>query len=112
MPYNLHIERRTSSGEDSPISREDWLSYLDRDPEFRQIDGVEGTNPKTGATIRVSGDLMAAWTAVGEPGPPFNYFEGRISVPFRGRDDALIKKMKEVAAALGARVVGDEGEEY
>lgn len=112
MPYELHIRRRSPTATDSPISRDEWLGYLERDPEFKRIDGIEGINPMTGATIQVPGDLMAEWTARGDPRPPFNYFEGRISVPLRGRDDAVMKKMKEVAAALDARVFGDEGEEY
>lgn len=112
MSYALHITRRHQEGPANSISRGEWLEYLNHDPEFRQIDAVESINPKTGATIRIPGDALAEWIAQREPGPTFNYFEGGITVGFRGKDHATLHKMKEVATALDAQVIGQEGEEY
>ncbi len=40
----------------------------------------------------------------------FDHWRGRIVV--KNADDEIRKKMKKIAAFFGARVVGDDGEEY
>jgi hypothetical protein len=58
---------------------------------------------------------LALWTAYSRRGNVrnsvwFDYRNGRIVV--KDPDDEICDKMKEIARVLGARVVGDEDEEY
>jgi hypothetical protein len=58
---------------------------------------------------------LAVWTVYSGHGLAgnmawFDYRDGRVVV--KGRDPEIIKKMKQIADDLAARVVGDEGEVY
>lgn len=109
MGYEFHIKRQDGPDGNSNISLEEWLEYVERDPEFRRIDAVRTTNPASGALIKIPGEGMAVWKVLGEDVAVFDYRSGRISVP--GVQET-IPKAKAVAAQLGARVFGDDGEEY
>ncbi len=116
MGYDFHITReyeRTES-EPAPIRLDEWKAYVASDAEFRMVNSAEVTTPR-GETIRYDNEGLALWTAHSRGGNVrntvwFDYRNGRIVV--KNPDDEIRDKMKEIARVLGARVIGDEGEEY
>ncbi len=113
MGYDIHITRASewSESEKTPIAVDAWKKVIAEDKSFVATNAAVATNPKTGEEIRVPGAAMAIWTdsKTGKQAH-FDYRQGRITV--KNPDEAMIAKMKDVAKKLGARVVGDEGEEY
>ena len=107
MGYELHITRilEGSGGESKPISLEEWLSYVRGDPEMQIRPAAEATSPK-GEVIRIPGEGLALW----KEDCWFDWRRGKITV--KNPSEVVICKMKQIAARLGARVQGDEGEYY
>ncbi|WP_310832221.1 hypothetical protein [Paenibacillus pedocola] len=108
MSYDVHITRAghwTESGS-NPISLEEAKAYFASLGEFEYSSGISHKSPF--GTLSIGGDFFN-WIDEGES-VPFSYTQGRISVS--RADDYVIDKMKEVAAGLGAKVQGDEGEVY
>lgn len=99
MGYNLRITRRQhgSNAPLSPITLSEWRELVTSDPEFR-------CDPS-------NGDDVALWVGPSalEVAGLF-WHDGEIESKYP--DAALIEKMVELAAALDARVVGDDGEVY
>jgi hypothetical protein len=105
MGYSLHIERP-----DNPISKEEWEVWVNDAPDFKLSREWRATNPRTGAVIAFPCDALGEWiNPVDGCTVVFDYSRGRISV----RADAnAMDKAKQIAEALGARLIGDEGETY
>jgi hypothetical protein len=65
-----------------------------------------------GSVLRVEEEGIAVWT--GHPARPeeagFTYEPGRVVV--KSPDEHMVRRMREVAENLGARVQGDDGEFY
>src|SRR5688500_3851169 len=98
MGYNLYITRREDwMDEDGPgISLEEWRSYVESDAELRMDDSLgEHVAVWSGPSTEVS---WLAWTG------------GNLET--KNPDEPLVRKMIAVAAALGAKVQGDDGERY
>lgn len=116
MGYDVHVTRAKSwleSGAD-PISLDQWLAYVEADPEMR-FDGYAEASLPDGHSLRVESDGLAVWTAYSGNGGDanmawFDWCRGRIVV--KNPDEEIIGKMKRVAQDLGASVQGDEGELY
>jgi hypothetical protein len=100
MGYELHITRAPKwyyENEGHWISAEEWLEYVERDPELR----LAGYN----------GKYFALWSGKSEyPDPWLDWCQGNIDS--KSPDDAIIDKMVAVAKELGAKVQGDDGEVY
>ena len=98
MGYDLYITRRkdwSESGHD--ITAEEWLAYVDKDPEL-------SLSPE-------NGPYFAKWGGKSKyPAPLLDWFGGNIYT--KNPDAALIDKMVTVAQALRAKVQGEEGEIY
>jgi len=116
MGYEVHITRKKEwFSEDGPaLSLEDWLDYVSRDHELRADGFAEATTP-SGDTIRVDSPGIAVWTAYSGHSVDGNmawfcHFGDRITV--KNPDPEILQKMHQIASSLGARVQGDEGEEY
>ena len=116
MGYDFHITRASdwTESESHPIRLDEWKAFVSLRPEFRMDNFAEATSPK-GEIIRLDNEGLTVWT--GYSGHEkhgnmawFDYCRGRIVV--KNADDEIRDKMKEVAGFFGARVVGDEGEEY
>lgn len=111
--YDAHITRASewSESEKTPITIDAWKRLVAEDKSFTATNAAVAVNPKTSEEIRIPGEALAIWTDP-ETGRKayFDYRQGRITV--KDPDKAILKKMKEVAKEIGARVVGDEGEEY
>jgi hypothetical protein len=98
MGYDLHITRRkqwSSKGKD--ITSDEWLTYVQRDPELR-------LQPENGPYFFVwsgGSTLECPW---------LDWWEGNIYT--KNPDAALVEKMVAIARQLGAKVQGDDGEIY
>jgi hypothetical protein len=112
MGYDVHITRADdwTESEAKPIRLEEWLEYVARDPEMR-LDGVAEAQLPDGSTLRYENAGLAIWTSgTGEGGNWFDFRRGRVIV--KNPDELILAKMVGIAAKLGARVQGDDGELY
>ena len=116
MGYDVHITRANEwwEAESAPITLDEWLLTVKADPEMR-LDGFAEVTTPEGSTIRYDNQGLAVWKVWEghhEDGNKawFDYHRGRITV--NNPDDRIIAKMKQIAERLGAKVIGDEGEEY
>lgn len=101
--YNIHIE-----GGD--LNLKSWLDICKADENMQHIDKFETINPKTGEKIIIQSKNSCLWLDE-QSGKQFwfYYSNERITI---GADMAQVKKAKQIAIILNAKVVGDEGEEY
>lgn len=111
MGYDFHITRKTDWAEDGgpEISAEEWREATSGE-EFLEVHEF----PVGDTSLQVPADWHArAWLAHPDAsdglGPAFTWLDGRVD--FRHSDPAMFGKALELARSLGARVVGDEGEE-
>ena len=116
MGYEVHITRREDwSDEDGPlITLDEWLAYVEADPEMRG-DGYAEAKAPDGSVLRVDDPGIAVWTAWSKHGEGggmawFSHFEDRIS--FKNPDVEVLRKMHQIAVTLDAMVQGDDGELY
>jgi hypothetical protein len=102
MGYDLHITRKGNwFDEDGPlITGAEWRTLIERDPELTLDTSVQ-LKMKDGEYI------FAAWN--GEQGA-LGHYQGEITT--KNPDKPLTIKMVNIAAALGAKVQGDDGEIY
>jgi hypothetical protein len=105
--YEVHICRPGSA----PISLDEWSAYVERAGDLRMDDFAQSTTPD-GATIRIEAPGIAVWTAHPDPsqGGWITFGDGEITV--NNPDAAMLRRMHEIALALGAHVQGDDGELY
>lgn len=116
MGYDVHITRAAdwTNSESNPITLDEWLAYIESDPELR-LDGFAEASTPAGDQIRYENPGLAVWTQW--PGHDqdgnqawFDHSGGRIVV--KSPDNAILAKMCAIAKKMGARVQGDEGEYY
>jgi hypothetical protein len=122
MAYELHIERPGRE-----ITLEEWRGAVARTSGVRLAEGdAVGVNPTTNEEIRIrgsGGDVEVLFSRGGLLGfgaqeewvRVFRFVRGRAS--FKPGDttspaDPVRKSAAQLAKALGALIVGDEGEEY
>jgi hypothetical protein len=100
MGYDLHITRAEdwADNEESPISAEEWLAAAAADPELR-LGSPNGPYFADWVDLRTGAER--GW---------LDWSDGDIFT--KHPDRALLGKMLELAARLGARVQGDDGELY
>lgn len=110
MPYDVHIHRADDhfDAAENPISREDWEAWVARAPDFRfsETDYVvfeyEDGKHK---------ERLAVWTEhPNDEEFALYYYDG--SVVTGNPDQHTIQRMVRIAADLGARLQGDDGEFY
>ena len=117
MGYDIHITRAAewTESEAAPITLDEWKAYVETDPEMRMDNFAETTNTAGETPLRYENEGVAVWTAYSghEEGGNmgwFDYRDGRVVV--KNPDDEILAKMKRIAEALGASVMGDDGESY
>jgi len=99
LGVELYITRADfwADNDDQPITSEEWLTYVSRDPEFK-------LDPR-------NGKYFALWLGKSEYEEPWlDWFQGNINTKWP--DTALYNKMLLVASALGAKVQDDDGNIY
>lgn len=102
MGWEIHITRAEhwSESKETPITREEWRAYIETDPE------LEGNGDGNGLTFahwksHTVTDGGFAW---------FDWFAGSIQTKYP--DELTLGKALRIAKHFGARVQGDDGEEY
>lgn len=110
MGYELHIEFETPDGADEPppIPDETWFAWIEAQDDFERRERMERRLPD-GRLLTMETPRLAIWHDGGRE-VPFGGTGASISV--KNTDDAIIRRMLDVADDLGAVVVGDEGERY
>lgn len=103
MGYELHITLADNwtRSESKPITEAVWQAVHAEDPSLGMREDVY-----LHGTVRIRPVVWNAHPAK----PAFWSRRGRVDV--KNPDARTDAKMKEIAAALGARVVGDDDEEY
>ena len=116
MGYDVHITRAQDWTESAahPITFDEWKAYIRSDREMRLDNRAQATTT-SGETVTTESPGLAVWVAWKKDGVEgghawFSYDDGAITVKDPDRD--ILRKMFRVAAALKARVQGDEGEIY
>jgi hypothetical protein len=111
MGYELHITRKEHWSDEGPdIADSEWQAYIANDPEMK-ITGVAEAALPDGGVLRYESPLLAEWRKQsGDEVVWFDFRSGRIDV--KNPDDETTAKMQQIAAALGGKVQGDEGEIY
>lgn len=114
MGYNLHITRQEhwaeNENESLQIRLEEWLEYVHNDKEltlnkeaysYTQKDSDEIFYPPGFAEWKGNNNLEGVW---------FDYSDGEIET--KNPEQETIKKMKQIAKELNAKLMGDDGEIY
>jgi len=121
MAYEIHIRRLDGDRDRVPIPLEAWLAAIKAVPNVRLADGdAIAQNPATSEVIRIrdfggtaevfdperqTWDRTFRWSARG-------YASFRAPQGFEHLDHPMRKIARDVAQAVGAVVIGDEGEIY
>lgn len=109
MAYDLHITRQEihfHRKDEFEISEKDWNSLLESHPELEPVDSIK----ENGMELTLNNTKIAKWTTSTGKNVWFKFYKGNITVV--GPDDETVKKMKEIASVIGAKVQGDDGEFY
>ena len=116
MGYELHIVRQNDwedYEEESNISIEEWLAYVQTDTELELTNGYQLKFPGHEHLFQ-SAPGFCNWTGhstkTGDDKPWLDYGHGSISAKYP--DDETIKKMLFIANKLNGKVRGDDGEFY
>lgn len=115
MAYALHLKRPNGT----PIGLEEWSAVVAATAGLRLMtQGASIRNPRTRETIHFPhnpGDVEVFVEEEGEWVPGLQYGGNRISfrAPKDFKSDTPFRRLIfDLAARLGAQVVGDEGEVY
>ncbi|MER7568950.1 hypothetical protein ABTZ93_39390 [Streptomyces sp. NPDC097941] len=121
MGYDVHITRRAPWWDESgePITTEEWAAVVAADPELEMVQVALAFPPGEGRVLEYRNEWLAQMVThpdldkhpdLDAHGAWLNWQNGWIVV--KHPDDTLLKKMREIAGVLGARVQGDDGEYY
>ena len=99
MGYELHITRANDWADSAraPIRAEEWLDLVRLDSEFE----LDPSNGPYFARWRNAASIQEGW---------LDWSDGQIHT--KAPDSSLLRKMVAIASALGAVVLGDDGERY
>jgi hypothetical protein len=121
MAYEIHIARRAPEGQMLPIALSEWRAVVQQTEDVRMAEGnFEITNPKTDQVIRLrnaGGDAevfsptRAEWQRVFR-WDPFGRISFRAPRDFHLPTSFIRRLAAELAHALGASLIGDEGDVY
>ena len=114
--YEVHVTRAEhwTESETTPISLAEWLAYVDQDAELRRDGHAEVAAP-TGEALRYENDGLVVWTTYSQHEVDGNkaWLDHRDgAVVFKNPDEEVLRKLHAIALHFGARVQGDDGEEY
>ncbi|HUM53411.1 MAG TPA: hypothetical protein PK431_16430 [Chitinophagales bacterium] len=114
MGYSLYITRKEHWADDnSPhldISLNEWLEYVNNDKELT-LNPTAYRYTKKDSNEEVYALGFADWTGNKDvEGAWFDYSDGIIDS--KNPEPETINKMKQIAIALNAKLMGDDGETY
>lgn len=109
MGYKISITRAENvwESEDNPISLDEWINIIEKDPDLTLTNSLSLETPF--GKLEIKGEGMALWS-YSEGEVCFSHLSGKICV--ENDDEEVIRKLKQLARQLNAKVLGDEGEEY
>ncbi len=115
MGYDVHITRAAdwTQSDEFPISLDEWLGYVARDPEMRLVGCAEAQIGED--ILRVESEGLSVWMAYSGHGIGGNmawFSHGYGMVYVKNPDEEILGKMRQIARQLNANVIGDEGEYY
>lgn len=102
MGYDIKIKRI-----DSRISMDEWITYVNSDPEFKLINDFSA-NSTSGLTITTKTPNSGLW----KNEVPFVFDEKNGDITVKSPDILIIEKMLSVSKQLNATVAGEEDEVY
>jgi hypothetical protein len=115
MGYDLHITRKENWYDAVPeITLDEWLAYVDGDPEMRH-DGVAEAPVGGGKTLRVVGEGICVWTTYsgGDRGRDVSWLAwNRGNIIAKNPDQEIRRKIWAIAQFFGAQIQGDDLELY
>ena len=116
MGYDIYITRKEFAHDvDGPeISLDEWRAYVNIDRELELREHTEYTD-RDGSIKRFEYPGSAVWIRWSKHGMGvneawFHHQDGNVYV--KNPEEEIVRKMVRVAAALDARVQGDDGEFY
>lgn len=110
MAYDMHIVKEAIAETDSAIiPLDEWFDYVANSSDLSMTDACEEITPN-GTVIRIPSQGLGVWKAQ-ETGHThyFAYRNGEISFVYSEKG---LERAHEIARALKAVIVGDEGESY
>jgi len=114
MGYELYITRRELWSNDElqerDISLDEWLKYIDNDPDLELSDAYRIKVPGSENESQVAPGFCEWLAHPKNKRPWFDYSYGSIST--KNPDEETIKKMLSISKTLNAKVQGDDGEIY
>ena len=113
MGYEVYIERRNDwedLDEMSNITLEEWLRYVETDPELELTNGYQDVIFKEWRAVPGFCRWKQKKDSSQEDQPWLDYGFGSISAKYPDPD--TIRKLVAIAGVLNARVRGDDGEFY
>lgn len=116
MGYELHITRADDwiASDQDPISLEEWLACVAGDPEL-SLESSARAPLGDGVEFELTLPGLArwnSWSRHNDPGAKVYLWHCDGGIVSRGIDAEVTAKLYRIAQQLGARVFGDEGEEY
>ncbi|WP_421753235.1 hypothetical protein [Croceimicrobium sp.] len=107
MGYELSIQRKENRHK---ISKEEWIAYVNSDPEFVQIEEYSA-ELDGGGSFTIPTPNAGLWkTEKGEV--PFTFSEKYGEISVKNPAEWIITKMIAISIKLDAIVLGEEGELY
>ncbi|MFF9020273.1 hypothetical protein [Streptomyces eurythermus] len=115
MGYDVHITRRTPWWEEEgeQITTQEWAAVVAADSDLEMVQVARASPRGQGTVLEYRHEWLAQMTTHPQrdiQGAWLDWEGGRIVV--KNPDEILLKKMREIARVLGARVQGEECEYY
>ncbi|MER7000890.1 hypothetical protein [Streptomyces sp. NPDC000410] len=115
MGYDVHITRRTPWWEEEGelITTQEWAAVVAADSALEMVRVARGSPRGRDAVLEYRHEWLAQMVTHPERdahGAWLDWREGRVVV--KNPDEVLLRKMREIAGVLGARVQGDDCEYY
>ncbi|MFI2371650.1 hypothetical protein [Streptomyces sp. NPDC018833] len=115
MGYGVHITRRTPWWEEKgeQITTQEWAAVVAADPDLEMVQ-VARVSPRCQDVVW---EYRHEWLAQMATHPQRDTHEAWLDweggqIVVKNPDEILLKKMREIAGVLGARVQGDDCEYY
>lgn len=101
MSYSVHILRQTEEGQEVPITLDEWNAYVGADPDFERSEPGHPHYSEKLAFLRSDSNSREEWQSL-------RWVSGSLSSDYP--QQAMLKKMGEIARHFDAVVMSDDGD--